>query len=128
MPEVEFKEKEQIVENLCHNQYNNEILRFFARHPYARFDKQVLIVGIGLSDVRRIEQALEDMVRQKILDTTIGQGAPFYWLVKREPTHSAVISALAPRIHKSGEAFSHLPMIQRVMPLNPCHSMATSSK
>ena len=52
MPEVEFKENKKLITELCQDRYNSEILRFFARHPYTRFDKQVLIGGLGLSDTR----------------------------------------------------------------------------
>ena len=126
MPELEYKENQQLVEELCGDQYTGEILRFFARHPYARFDKQVLIGGLGLSDTRRIEVALEKLSTQKLLETKTGHGAPLYWLTRREPLHSAIKAAMAPKVRKSGEAFDRLAMMQLIMPLAPCP--ATSAK
>jgi hypothetical protein len=128
MPEVEFKENKQLVEELCRDQYQSEILRFFARHPYARFDKQVLIGGLGLSDTRRIEQALEKLAGQKLLETKNGHGAPLYWLTRREPAHSAIKSVLLPRGHKAGDPLERLAMMQLIMPLSPCPAMTASIK
>ena len=95
MPEIEFKENTQLIEELCNDHYASEILRFFARHPYARFDKQVLIGGLGLSDNRRIEIALERLAKHKLLEIITGHGAPLYRLTKSEPLHSAVILSLS---------------------------------
>ena len=120
MPEVEFKQNKQLVEELCHDQYQSEILRFFARHPYARFDKQVLFGGLGLSDTRRIEQVLKELADQKLLEMKNGHGAPLYWLTRREPLHSAIKAVLTPRAHKAGDALDRLAMMQLIMPLNPC--------
>ena len=128
MPETEYKENKQHVEELCGDHYTSEILRFFARHPYARFDKQVLIGGLGLSDTQRIELALKNLSAQKLLETKNGHGAPLYWLTRREPLHSASNSALAPRVRKTGEAFDRLAMMQLIMPLAPCPTVATSAK
>jgi hypothetical protein len=128
MPEIEFKENKQLVTELCGDHYTSEILRFFARHPYARFDKQVLIGGLGLSDTRRIEVALENLAGRKLLETKNGHGAPLFWLTRREPLHSAIKSALAPRVRKTGEAFDRLAMMQLIMPLTPCPAVAASSK
>ena len=103
MPEVEFKENKQLVEELCHDQYNNEILRFFSRHPHARFDKQVLTGGLGLSDTRRIELVLDILAGQKLLEKRSGHGALLYWLTRHEPAHSAIKSFLAPKVPKKGQ-------------------------
>ena len=124
MPEIEFKETTQLVEELCSDQYDSEILRFFARHPYAHFDKQVLIGGLGLSDTRRIERALDNLSSQKLLETRGGAGAPVYWLTRREPVHSAVKCVLSARSHKTGDALDRLAMMQLIMPLSPCPAMA----
>jgi len=128
MPEFEFKENKQLVEELCHDQYNNEILRFFSRHPYARFDKQVLTGGLGLSDTRRIELALDILAGQKLLEKRSGHGAPLYYLTRHEPVHSAIKSALSPKIHKTDDALGRLCMMQLILPLNPCPVMAASTK
>ena len=126
MPEVEFKENKQLVEELCHDQYNNEILRFFSRHPYARFDKQVLIGGLGLSDTRRIELALDILAGQKLLEKRSGHGAPLYWLTRHEPAHSAIKSSLAPIVQRTGDVLDRLCMMQLIMPLNPCPVTSSS--
>jgi predicted YcjX-like family ATPase len=128
MPEVEFKENKQLVAELCYDPYNSEILRFFSRHPYARFDRQVLISGLGLSDTARIEIALEDLSGRKLLETKNGHGAPLYWLTRREPVHSAIKSVLAPRTHKTGDALDRLAMMQLIMPLGTCPVMAASAQ
>lgn len=120
MPEIEFKESKRLVELLCRDQYHFEILRFFARHPYARFDKQVLTGGIGLSDTHRIETALEALSSQKLLETKGERGAPLYWLTSREPVHSAIKFVLTPKVHQQGDNRDHLAMIQLIMPLRPC--------
>lgn len=128
MPESEFKENKQLIEELCHDQYNSEILRFFSRHPYARFDKQVLIGGLGLSNTRRIELGLDILAGQKLLETKSGHGAPLYWLTRHEPAHSAIKSALSPKSHKTGDDLGRLCMMQLIMPLSPCPVMAASTK
>ncbi len=120
MPEFEFKENKRLVEELCRDQYNSEILRFFARHPYTRFDKQVLISGLGLSDVHHIETALEDLSRRKLLETKSGHGAPLYWLARHEPVQSAIKSFLAPKVHKPEDRHDRMAMMQLIMPLRPC--------
>ncbi len=120
MPEAEFKENKQLVEELCRAQYNSEILRFFSRHPYARFDKQVLIGGLGLSDTRRIELALDILAGQKLLEKRCGHGAPLYWLTRHEPVHSAIKSSLAHKVQRTGDALDRLCMMQLIMPLRPC--------
>jgi len=128
MPEVEFKENKKLITELCQDRYNSEILRFFARHPYTLFDKQVLIGGLGLSDTRRVELALENLARQKLLEMKNGHGAPLYWLTKHEPVHSAIKSALDPKVHKTGDALDHLSMMQLIMPLSHCPVMAACAK
>jgi hypothetical protein len=128
MSEVEFKENKQLVEELCRDHYHSEILRFFARHPYARFDKQVLIGGLGLSDTHRIEMALEDLSGWKLLETKSGHGAPLYWLTRHEPVQSAIKSVLAPKVHQSGDTRDCMAMMQLIMPLSPCPVMVPSAK
>ena len=128
MPEVEFKQNKQLVEELCHDQYYSEILRFFARHPYARFDKQVLTGGLGLSDTRRIEQTLKKLAEHKLLEVKPGHGSPLYWLTRHEPAHSAIASVFAPKTPKAGEVIDRLGMMQLIMPLSPCPVMAASTK
>ena len=128
MPEFEFKENKLLVEELCRDQYNKEILRFFARHPYARFDKQVLVGGLGLSDTRRIQIALDNLAGRQLLETKNGHGAPLYWLTRREPLHSAIKSALAPRAYNTADTQDRLSMMQLIMPLSPCPVLAASSK
>lgn len=127
MPDVEFKENKQLIVELCNDRYNGAILRFFARHPYARFDKQVLISGIGLKDTRHIELALDNLAGQKLLETKSGHEAPLYWLTRREPLQSAIKSALAPRI-QTGDTREHLSMMQLIMPLTPCPVMASPAE
>jgi|GEM_PF-6354917 len=128
MPEVESKENKQLFEELCHDQYNKEIMRFFARHPYTHFDKQVLIGGLGLSNTRRVELALENLAKQKLLEVRNGHGAPLYWLTKREPVHSAIKSVLAPKVHKPEDTRDCMAMMQLIMPLIPCSVMVPAAK
>jgi hypothetical protein len=120
MPEVEFKANKQLVEELCRDHYHSEILRFFTRHPYARFDKQVLIGGLGLSDTNRVEVVLEALSGQKLLETKGGNGTPLYWLTRREPIHSAIKSVLTPKMHQPGDHQDRMAMMQLIMPLRPC--------
>jgi len=127
MPEIEFKENTQLIKELCRDHYASEILHFFARHPYARFDKQVLMGGLGLSDNRRIETALVNLSKHKMLEVKIGQGAPLYWLTKSEPLHSAVKLSLSPKLRKTGETFDRLAMMQLIMPLSPLPVTAGSA-
>ena len=128
MPEIEFKKNTQMIEELCRDQYASEILHFFSRHPYARFDKQVLMGGLGLSDSRRIETALENLAKHKLLEIKPGHGAPFYWLTKIEPLHSAVKLSLSPALRKTGETFDRLAMMQLIMPLSPLPATAGSAR
>ncbi|RJO62466.1 MAG: hypothetical protein C4542_03870 [Dehalococcoidia bacterium] len=128
MLEVEFKENKQLVEELCRNQYHREILRFFARHPYARFDKQVLLGGLGLSDTHRVEMSLEALSGQKLLETRGGRGTPLYWLTRREPVHGAIKSVLTPEVHQPGDNRDRMAMMQLIMPLSPCSVMVPASK
>jgi hypothetical protein len=128
MPEVEFKENAQLIEELCVDHYASEILRFFARHPYARFDKQVLIGGLGLSDNRRIEKTLGVLAEHKLLEIKNEQGSPLYWLTKKEPVNSAVKLSLSPRLRKTGEAFDRLAMMQLILPLTPLPVNAVSAR
>ncbi len=128
MPDIEFKKNTQMIEELCRDHYASEILHFFSRHPYARFDKQVLMSGLGLSDNRRIEIALENLAKHKLLEMKPGDGAPFYWLTKSEPLHSAVKLSLSPKLRKTGETFDRLAMMQFMMPLNPVPATAGSTR
>ena len=120
MPELEFKENKQFVEELCHDQYNNEILRFFSRHPYARFDKQVLIGGLGLSDTRRIELALDILAGQKLLEKRSGHGTPVYWLTQSEPVHSAIKSVPILKVHQPRDNGDHMARMRLITPLRLC--------
>ena len=128
MPEIEFKEKTQLVEELCLDKYVCGILRFFARHPYARFDKQVLIGGLGLNDNRRIETALNNLAGHKLVEVNNNHGDPLYWLTKSEPLHTAIILSLSPEPRKPGEILDRLAMMQRIMPSNPCPLPVASAR
>ena len=128
MPEVEFKENKQLVEEFCRDQYHREILRFFARHPYARFDKQVLIGGLGLNDTHRVEVALEVLSRQKLLETKSGHGTSLYWLTSHEPVHSAIKSVFTSQVHQPGDNRDRMGMMQLIMPLSPCSVMVPTSQ
>jgi hypothetical protein len=128
MAKDEFNKYKQLVEELCSDQYNNEIMLFFARHPYTRFDKQVLRVGLGLSDAHRIEMALEELSGRKLLETKNGHGVPLYWLTRHELLHSAIKSALAPKMNKMEDTPSRLSMLPPILPLIPCPEMAASTQ
>jgi hypothetical protein len=125
---MEFKENTRLIEELCLDSYTCEILRFFARHPYARFDKHVLTGGLGLSDNRRMEKALVNLTGHKLLEIKNGHGAPLYWLTKNEPLHTAVIMALSPKLRNTGETFDRLAMMQLIMPLSQFPVTAASAK
>lgn len=84
--------------------------------------------GLGLSDSRRIETALENLAKHKLLEIKPGHGAPFYWLTKSEPMHSAVKLSLSPAPRKMGETFDRLAMMQLIMPLSPLPVTSGSSR
>jgi hypothetical protein len=128
MPEVEFKKNKQLVKELCLDRYNCEILRFFARHPYARFDKQVLIGGLGLSDARRLEKSLKQLAEEKLLEMKGEHGAPLYWLTRHEPAHSAIKAVFTPKTHEADDSTDRLGMMQLIMPLAPCPAMVASAQ
>jgi hypothetical protein len=121
MPEIEFKKTKQMIEDMCQDQYNREILRFFARHPYTHFDKQVLTDGLGLNDTRRIKTALEYLTKQQLLEIKSGRGAPLYWLTRCEPAQSAIRSFFPSKVRQTGDVADRLSMMQLSMPLIPCH-------
>ena len=126
MSEAEFKDSTKMIEELCLNQNNREILRFFSRHPYAKFDKQVLIGGLGLSDNHRIEASLKELTSKSLLETKGGDNPYLYWLTKREPVHSAVKSYLSPKTSKTADAIERTSMMQLIMPLISRPVMAAS--
>jgi hypothetical protein len=120
MPEIEFKEIKQLIENLCHDKYNREILRFFARHPYAHFDKKILSESLGLNDSCHIKTILEELAKQHLLEIKTGYGAHLYWLTRCEPAHSAVKSVFSSPSQKAGDAADRLSVMQLAMPLTLC--------
>jgi hypothetical protein len=128
MSEIELKQHKMILEKLCQDHYNREIMRFFARHPYAHFDKQVLMGGLGLSDTKRIETALGVLSKEKLLETKNEFGAPLFWLTKNEPEHSVIKSSLGPKIYKTENTRDRLLMMQLIMPLSPCPATTSSIK
>jgi hypothetical protein len=125
MPEIEFHNAKLLIEELCRDHYLDTILRFFARHPYARFDQLVLLSSLGLGDGKRAEAAFKKLRDEKMLETKKG-GTCLYWLTRREPVHSAVTAELAPKINKVSQSIERLDMMQLIMPL-ASPSIAASS-
>ena len=88
---IEVKKKnarsyiEKLMKRFVSNQHCMGLLRFFANHTDARFSKLAIIHAID-EDCNRIEmgQALEDMVREKVLDVTEENGIIYYALTKEE--------------------------------------------
>ena len=119
MPEVEFREETQLIEKLCCDQYSKEILRFFARHPNAHFDEQVLLGGLGLNDSRRIEKTLEHLSELNLIEIKAGHGLCIYWLTRRQPLQTAVRAFFA-LTNNPGDAPRHMDVMQLLMPLAAC--------
>jgi hypothetical protein len=105
-----------LITEMCRDHYIDTILRYFARHPFARFDKLVLLSSLGLGDVKRAEQALKTLKDQKLLEMKKGSTC-LYWLTQLEPVHSAVTAELAPKLSKATGALERLDMMQLIMPL-----------
>jgi hypothetical protein len=126
MPEIEFNDASLLITELCRDHYIDSILRFFARHPFARFDKLVLLSSLGLGDAKRAEQALKTLRDQKLLETKKG-GTCLYWLTSREPAHTALTAQLAPKVSRTPEAVGRLDMMQLIMPLTAAMQVAVPS-
>ena len=69
------------------------LLRFFASHPNGRFSKLAIVHAID-DECNRLEmdQALEEMVAEKILDTIRDNGNNFYALTKEEVLRRLVLN------------------------------------
>ncbi len=109
-----------MIEDLCQDQYNKEILRFFSRHPYTHFDKQVLTEVLGLNDINHIKTALEYLAKQQLLEIRSRHGAPLYWLTRCEPAQSAIKSVFTPRNQQTGDVSNKSSIMQLAMPLTLC--------
>jgi len=126
MPETEYKESKALVEELCRNKYNRELLLFLARHPYARFNRPVLVNGLGLSNAGDIEATLAGLIVRGMIETKASNGSSpsLYWLTRCEPAHSAIKAVFAPRTCRAEEAQPTIGIMQLTMPLVPCPALA----
>jgi len=123
MPETECKKTRDLVDELCCDSYNSELLRFLARHPHARFNRQALVSGLVLGDMRRIEQALSQLVNKGLIEIWNGNGFSLYWLTQHEPTHNLIRAVFESRgcsgSYNAAERVQPIGMMQLVMPLVP---------
>ena len=69
------------------------LLRFFASHPNGRFSKLAIVHAID-DECNRLEmdQALEEMVAEKILDIARDNGNNYYMLTKEEVLRRLVLN------------------------------------
>ena len=99
MSEVEITAAEKLITELCQDNYYGEVLRFFARHPFARFDRQVLVTTLGLKDKTRAERTLAELTQKALLENTPERDLSLYRLTRSEPMRSSVISTLTRTPH-----------------------------
>jgi hypothetical protein len=72
-----------------HDKLCRELLHFFTRHPYTRFNRLALLHISGLSRSDRIEAALKYLVKIDFINTT--SGYDLFWLTRNEPLHNMLI-------------------------------------
>lgn len=76
---------EQLMKKLISNRSCLGLLRFFAAHPNSRFSKLAVIHAIDDNCTGwEMEDALSEMVKEKILDVENDCGVYFYLLTKEE--------------------------------------------
>jgi hypothetical protein len=68
------------------------VIRFFAEHPNGRFSKLAVIHALDEIDRHRaIEEAMEDLVSNGVLKTTLENTVRFYRLTLDEPVRGIVL-------------------------------------
>jgi hypothetical protein len=84
---------EHMVRKFVRNNSCLGLLRFFASHPNGRFSKLAIVHAID-DECNRLEmdQALEEMVAEKILDIVKDNGNNFYMLTKEEVLRRLVLN------------------------------------
>ncbi len=84
---------EQMMKKFVKNNSCLGLLRFFASHPNGRFSKLAIVHAID-DECSRLEmdQALKEMVAEKILDVVRDNGICFYTLTKEEVLRRLVLN------------------------------------
>jgi hypothetical protein len=84
---------EQLMKKLIINRSCLGLLRFFAAHPNGRFSRLAVIHAIDDDCTGwEMEQALEEMVRERILNVNRDSGTTFYMLTQEEPLRRLVLN------------------------------------
>jgi predicted YcjX-like family ATPase len=84
---------EQLMKKLVSNRSCLGLLRFFAAHPNGRFSKLAIVHAVDDECTRwEMEQALEEMVEEKILDVNKDTGTVFYMLTREEALRRLVLN------------------------------------
>src|SRR4030042_1542680 len=84
---------EQLMKKLISNRSCLGLLRFFAAHPNGRFSKLAVIHAIDDNCTGwEMEQALEDMVEEKILDVYTEKSVVYYILTQEEALRRLVLN------------------------------------
>jgi hypothetical protein len=84
---------EQLMKKLISNRSCLGLLRFFAAHPNSRFSKLAVVHALDDDCTGwEMEQALEEMVKEKILDFNSENGNIFYLLTKEEALRRLVLN------------------------------------
>ena len=84
---------EQLMKKFASNRSCLDLLRFFASHPNGRFSKLAIVHAID-DECNRLEmdQALEEMVVEKILDVSSDNGNNYFILTKEEVLRRLVLN------------------------------------
>jgi hypothetical protein len=95
--EVKKKSSRSYIEELMQKFVSNRsclgLLRFFAAHPNGKFSKLAIIHAIDEECNRlEMEQALEEMVKEKILEISRDNGMVFYMLTGEEVLRRLVLN------------------------------------
>ena len=84
---------ERMMKKFVRNMSCLGLLRFFASHPNSRFSKLAIVHAID-DECNRLEmdQALEEMVAEKILDIVRDNGIDYYILTEEEVLRRLVLN------------------------------------
>ncbi len=84
---------EQLMKKLIINRCCLGLLRFFAAHPNGRFSKLAVIHAVDDDCTGwEMEQALEEMVEERILDVNRDNRITFYMLTQEEALRRLVLN------------------------------------
>ena len=84
---------EQLMKKLISNRSCLGLLRFFAAHPNGKFSKLAVIHAVDDNCTGwEMEQALEEMVEEKILDVYSDNGTVYYVLTREEALRRLVLN------------------------------------